>query len=634
MKLRLWRSIRTQNEKLWFSSIPQINPNPTHSQWLENLAQLCHQKDLSKAMATMAAMEDQRCRADPITYSSLIKLCIEKHAVNEGRRVHRHLLDDGRPPKLFLSNSLVSMYVKLNLFEHARRLFDDMPERNVVSWTTMISALVHLDSREEAIKYLIAMQREGIRPNMYTFSAVLRACQTLRTLWSIHCCILKCGLELDVFVRSSLIDVYSKYGDLEYGYQVFDEMATRDLIVWNSIIGGFAQSGDGYKALELFIGMKRAGFWANQSTLTSGLRACTGTVMLEMGRQVHVHVLKHDRDLILNNALLDMYCKCGSLAEANAVFQRMKERDVISWSTMISGLAQNGRSIEALRLFDSMKATGTKPNYITMVGVLFACSHAGLLQDGWNHFNSMAKVFGIEPGREHYGCMVDLLGRAGKLEEALNFIDTMGFQPDSVIWRTLLGACRVHRNSTLAVRAAKEILKLEPEDEGTYILLSNIYADSRRWNDVEKLRKVMRDQGVRKEPGRSWIEAGKKTHVFIVGDFSHPEMNSIGKELNRLIGRISEVGYVPDVKFVLHDLEREQKEESLRYHSEKLAIAFGMMNSVGGKPVRIMKNLRICGDCHEFAKLTAKVENKTIIIRDPVRFHHFQDGICSCGDYW
>ncbi|KAJ0987114.1 hypothetical protein J5N97_005470 [Dioscorea zingiberensis] len=634
MKLLQWRPIRAKNKKLWFSSIPQQNPNPIHSPLFDNLAQLCHQKDLQKAMGVMNVIEDHHLRADPITYSSLIKLCIENRAVNEGRRIHRHLSDDDRPPKLFLSNSLLSMYVKFNLFEDARHLFDEMPERNVVSWTTLISALVHLDSREEAIDHLIAMLREGVRPNMYTFSSVLRACQTLRMLWSIHCCIIKCGLELDVFVRSSLIDVYSKYGDLEYGYQVFDEMATRDLVVWNSIIGGFAQSGDGYKALELFIGMKKAGFLANQSTLTSALRACTGIVTLEMGRQVHVHVLKYDRDLILNNALLDMYCKCGSLAEANAVFQRMKERDVISWSTMISGLAQNGRSIEALRLFESMKAAGPKPNYITMVGVLFACSHAGLVEDGWYYFNSMAKLFGIEPGREHYGCMVDLLGRAGKLEEALNFIDSMGFQPDCVIWRTLLGACRVHRNSCIAVHAAKEILKLEPEDEGTYILLSNIYADSRRWNDVEQVRKAMRDQGVRKEPGRSWMEVGKKAHVFIVGDFSHPEMDCIIKELNRLIGRITDVGYVPDVKFVLHDLEREQKEESLRYHSEKLAIAFGMMNSMHGKPIRIMKNLRICGDCHAFAKLTTKVENKTIIIRDPVRFHHFQDGICSCGDYW
>ncbi|KAG1363261.1 putative Pentatricopeptide repeat-containing protein, mitochondrial [Cocos nucifera] len=329
-----------------------------------------------------------------------------------------------------------------------------------------------------------------------------------------------------------------------------------------------------------------------------------------------------------------MYCKCGSLEEADALFQRMPERDVISWSTMISGLAQNGRSADSLGLFESMKAIGPKPNYITIVGVLFACSHAGLVEEGWYYFRSMEKLFGIEPGREHYGCMVDLLGRAGKLEEAVKFIHAMNFKPDSVIWRTLLGACRVHRNVNLAAYAAKEILKLEPGDEGTYILLSNIYADSQQWSDVGQVRKAMRDRGVRKEPGRSWLEVGKKIHVFIVGDMSHPNMDCIIKELNQLVGRITHLGYVPNTDFVLHDLGQEQKEESLRYHSEKLAIAFGIMNSTRGKPIRIMKNLRICGDCHAFAKLVAQTEDKTIVIRDPVRFHHFQDGVCSCGDYW
>lgn len=615
------------------SSVPLPNSSPPHP-LVETFASLCHRGAFSDAIAAMGSLEVHGLRADPISYSNLIKLCIRNNAVDEGRLVHRHLSSDGDHPELFLSNTLMSMYTKFGLVNEARQLFDRMGERNVVSWTTMISVMTNLKRNEEALRLLISMQREGVAPNMYTFSAVLRACQTLASLWSVHCCIVKYGLESDVFVRSSLIDVYSKFGDLDYGYRVFKEMATRDLVVWNSIIGGFAQGGDGYKAINLFAQMKRAGFLANQGTLASVLRACTGMVLLEMGRQVHVHVLKHERDLILNNALLDMYCKCGSLEDADAVFQRMSERDVISWSTMISGLAQNGRSSDALKLFESMKILGPKPNYITIVGVLFACSHAGLVEDGWYYFRSMKKLFDIQPGREHYGCMVDLLGRAGKLEEALKFIQDMNFEPDTVIWRTLLGACRVHKNANLAAHAAKEILRLQPDDEGAYILLSNIYADSHRWNEVEQVRKSMRDRRVRKEPGRSWIEVGKKIHVFIVGDMSHPQADGIEKELSRLISRIANIGYVPDTDFVLHDVGKEQKEESLRYHSEKLAIAFGVLNSTRSKPIRIMKNLRICGDCHTFAKLVAKSEDMTIIIRDPVRFHHFQDGACSCGDYW
>ncbi|ONK81852.1 uncharacterized protein A4U43_C01F33530 [Asparagus officinalis] len=526
------------------------------------------------------------------------------------------------------------MYLKFDLFEEAHNMFGRMPRRNVVSFTAMISSLTNRKLHIEALALLISMQREGIKPNMYTFSSILKACDEVKTLWSMHCWIVKYGLESDVFVRASLVDIYAKYGELESGYRVFKEMVTRDLVVWNSIIGGFAQSGDGRKAIDLFIEMKRFGFLANQGTLTSVLRACTGMVLLEMGKQVHVHVLKRKQDLILNNALLDMYCKCGSLEEVDSVFKRMVDKDVICWSTMISGLAQNGKSLEALSLFESMEAIGPKPNHITMVGVLFACSHAGLADKGWYYFRSMKKLFGIEPTREHYGCMVDLLTRAGKLQEAVEFIKEMDFEPDTVIWRTLLGACRVHKEANIASYAAKEILKREPGDEGTYILLSNIYADSRQWNDVEDLRRLMRDRGVRKEPGRSWIEICKEIHVFTVGDLSHPQGDLIVRELNRLISRIKGVGYVPDTEFVLHDLGREQKEELIRYHSEKLAIAFGLMNSTEGKPIRVMKNLRICGDCHTFAKLVAKTEGKTIVIRDPVRFHHFKDGTCSCGDYW
>uniref|UniRef100_A0A0A9CJK2 DYW domain-containing protein n=1 Tax=Arundo donax TaxID=35708 RepID=A0A0A9CJK2_ARUDO len=246
----------------------------------------------------------------------------------------------------------------------------------------------------------------------------------------------------------------------------------------------------------------------------------------------------------------------------------------------------------------------------------------------------MEKLFGILPEREHHNCMVDLLGQAGKLDEAVEFIHGMSFEPDSVIWRTLLGACRMHKNANLAAYAAREILKVEPDDQGARILLSNIYADLQQWTDAEKSWKTMRDRGVKKEPGRSWIELEKQVHVFIAGDLSHPCSDAIVQELNRLIRRINSLGYVPQTEFVLQDLGSEQKEDLLKHHSEKLAVAFGTMQAMEGKPIRIMKNLRICGDCHTFAKLVSKSERKMIIIRDPVRFHHFQDGVCSCGDYW
>ncbi|KAK9690894.1 hypothetical protein RND81_09G161600 [Saponaria officinalis] len=585
----------------------------------------------------MKCLENHGLYADCVAYSELIKCCTSKKAINEGKLVHKHLISNGFKPKLFLLSMLVNMYVKFNLLDDAQKLFDEMPERNVVTWTTMISAYSNARISHKALEFLVLMIRDCVRPNMFTFSSVLRACDGLLTLREVHCSILKYGLESDVFVRSALIDAYAKWGELCSALAVFEEFVTGDMVVWNSIIGAFAQNSDGDEALNLFKSMKRAGFRAEQATLTSTLRAVSGLSLLELGRQIHVHVLKYEKDLILNNALLDMYCKCGGLDDARLAFSQMVDRDVVSWSTMIAGLAQNGFSKDALVLFENMKAVGPTPNYITMVGVLFACSHAGLLDQGWCYFRSMKDVFGIEPGREHYGCVIDLLGRAGKIDDAVKLLHEMiskKCEPDVVTWRTLLGACRIHKNGDIAIYAAKQILKLEPDDVGTYVLLSNIYENSQRWEESMALRNAMREKGIKKEPGCSWIEVDKKIHAFIFRDLSHPRINDIIVELNKLVLRLRGSGYVPDTDFILQDLETEQKEDSLQYHSEKLAIVFGLMSLPKESVIRVRKNLRICGDCHLFAKLVSKLENRFIVIRDQVRYHHFQNGVCSCGDYW
>lgn len=601
---------------------------------LDEFTSFCYQRDLPRAMRTMVAMERHGISADAITYSKLVKCIVARRAVKEGKMVHRHVFSNGYEPKTFLVNTLINMYAKLNLLVDAQQVFDKMPERNVISWTTMISAYANAKVNQKALGFLVLMLREGVRPNMFTYSSVLRACDGLLNLGQLHSGIIKSGLESDTFVRSALIDVYSRLGELQDALCVFNEMMTQDSVVWNSIIGAFAQNSDGDEVLNQYMRMKRAGFSPDQSTLTSVLRACTALALLEVGRQVHVHVFKFDQDLILNNALLDMYFKCGSVEDAKSVFNRMVERDVISWSTMIAGLAQNGHSQEALKFFESMKASGIKPNYITILGVLFACSHAGLVDQGWYYFQSMKNLFGIDPGREHYGCIIDLLGRAGKFDEALKLLHEMEGEPDAVIWRSLLGSCRVHQNVDLAIYAAKQILKLDPQDSGTYILLSNIYANSERWDDVAEIRRAMKDRRITKEPGCSWIEANKQIHAFILGDKSHPQIKDINMKLSRLIQELMGLGYVPDTNFVLQDLEGEQREDSLKYHSEKLAIAFGLISLSNGNAIRIRKNLRICGDCHTFAKLVAKKENRLIVIRDPIRYHHFKDGVCSCGDYW
>ncbi|XP_047339083.1 pentatricopeptide repeat-containing protein At2g03880, mitochondrial [Impatiens glandulifera] len=607
---------------------------PSSSSLVDDFTRFCYQRDLHMAMETLNYMQINRVWADCITYSELLKCCLSRGTIKQVKIIHNHLFSYGHRPKTFLTNVLLNMYVKFGLVRDAHSLFDEMSERNVVSWTTLIAAYVKAGDKVKALDLLVLMMKEGIKPNMYTYSTVFRACHGLTDLRQLHCCVIKDGLDFDPFIRSALIDIYSKWGELDKSIRIFNEVSSEDPVVWNSIIGGFAQNTDGDGALNLFKKMKRFGLEPDQPSLTSVLRACTGLALLELGRQVHVHVLKFEQDLILNNALIDMYCKCGSLEESNNVFTKMWEKDVISWSTMIIGLAQNGFSREALEMFESMKASRIKPNYITLVGVLFACSHAGLVEDGLFYFYSMKKVFGIEPGREHYGCMVDLLGRAGRFDEAIKLIHDMKCEPDVVTWRTLLGACRVHNNTDIAIYAAKEILNLQPEDAGAYILLSNIYANSERWKDVAQVRKDMNIHGIRKEPGCSWIEVNRKIHAFILGDKSHPQIGDITSELKILIWKLKEVGYIPDTNFILQDLEGEQKEDALFFHSEKLAIVFGMMNLPKESVIRIRKNLRTCGDCHNFAKILSSMDNRNIVLRDPIRYHHFKNGVCSCGDYW
>ncbi|XP_051116541.1 pentatricopeptide repeat-containing protein At2g03880, mitochondrial isoform X2 [Andrographis paniculata] len=578
-------TLQTPLSKAACRSFAQITSIRDHHRNIVNeFTMFCYQRNLQKAMKTLDAMEEHKLWADSITYGELIKCCISHRAIKQGKRVHNHVFSNGYDPKTFLINALLNMYVKFNLLDEAQALFDRMPERNFVSWTTMISAYSSADFDQKALRMLVMMLRDGARPNMYTFSSVLRACQGFSDLKQLHSFIIK--------------------------------------------------NSDGDESMNLFIAMKRSGFSPDQSTLTSVLRACTSLALLELGRQVHVNVLKFDRDLVLNNALLDMYCKCGSLEDANRIFCRMVVKDVISWSTMIIGFAQNGYSQRALDLFNAMKVSGPNPNYITMLGVLFACSHAGLLNEGMYYFESMKKLYGIDPGREHYGCVIDLLGRAGKFDNVMKLIREMKCEPDAVTWRALLGACRVHRKMDLAEFAAKKVLSLDPHDAGTHILLSNMYAKAGRWEDVENLRKAMKDGGIKKEPGCSWIEIDKEVHAFVLGDKSHPQTGAIYRELNQVLLRLKEEGYVPDTNFVLQDLEGEQMESSLAYHSEKLAMVFGWMSLSKEKTIRIRKNLRICGDCHVFAKMLSKMESRRIVIRDPIRYHHFRDGVCSCGDFW
>lgn len=339
-------------------------------------------------------------------------------------------------------------------------------------------------------------------------------------------------------------------------------------------------------------------------------------------------------NVVVGTSVVDMYCKCGRVDFARRAFHRTKEKNVRTWTAMIAGYGMNGYARDALNVFYHMLRSGVSPNYITFVSVLAACSHAGLVDDAWYWFNAMLDKYGIEPGVEHYGCIVDLLGRAGYLDRAYGLIKKMKVKPDAVVWASLLGACRIHKNVDLAEISARKLFELEPETSAYYILLCEVYADANRWRDVERMRAIMNERGIVKTPGFSLVELKGTVHTFLVGDKVHPQHEEIYQYLEELSVKLQEAGYVPDTRAISYDVEEEEKESAIRVHSEKLAVAFGVMNSSPGSVIQVIKNLRVCPDCHTVIKLMSRILNREIIVRDAKRFHHFRNGLCSCRDYW
>ncbi|KAG7946916.1 hypothetical protein I3843_14G067200 [Carya illinoinensis] len=366
------------------------------------------------------------------------------------------------------------------------------------------------------------------------------------------------------------------------------------------------------------------------------LQACTHLNALEFGEKIHAYIGEHGYGAgsKLCNSLIAMYSRCGCLEKAYGVFNGMLNKNVVSWSAMISGLAMNGHGTEAIEAFWEMQKIGIPPDDQTFTGVLSACSHCGLVDEGMMFFDLMSKEFGIVPNTHHYGCVVDLLGRAGLLDQAYQLILSMSVKPDSTMWRTLLGACRIHAHVTLGERVVGHLIELKAQEAGDYALLLNIYSSAGKWDKVMEVRKFMQEKAIQTTPGCSTIVLKGVVHEFVVDDVSHPRKGEIYEMLNEINQQLKIAGYVAEVSAELHNLVAEEKGDALPYHSEKLAIAFGVLSTPPGTTIRVAKNLRTCVDCHNFAKVLSGVYNREVIVRDRTRFHHFKEGRCSCNDYW
>ncbi|WOL12805.1 hypothetical protein Cni_G21573 [Canna indica] len=587
-----------------------------------------------EALALFLLMLGRAVPPDEHTFSCVLKACCRLCARRYGKQVHAHALKRGFGSEEFVVNSLIHMYASCGEVGVARNLFERMPERGIVTWNAMIAGYFKAGDWADVIELFRGMLHLGVAFDEITLISVLTACGRMGVLelgeWI--CGYMNAnGLKRCQNLVTALIDMYAKCGEVDKARSLFDEMPDRDVVAWSAMISGYTQANRCREALALFHDMQKAKMEPNEVTMVSVLSSCADLGALETGKWVHSYIKRKQLHVTVNlgTALVDFYAKCGCMENALEAFDEMPSRNAWSWSVLIQGLASNGQGREALEVFSSMLEAKLQPTEVTFIGVLSACSHAGLVEEGRNFFRSMSKKYGIEPRIEHYGCMVDLFGRAGLIEEAYHFIKNMPIEPNAIVWRTLLASCKVHKNVEFGEESLKNIIKLEPRHSGDYILLSNIYASVGRWEDAVSVRNQMKEKGIVKIPGCSLIELEGKIFEFFAEDSSHPESNEIYEKVNEIVLKIKQVGYVPITAEARLDAEEDEKEVSVSHHSEKLAIAFGLMKSPPGAIIRLSKNLRVCADCHLATKLISKVYGREIVVRDRNRFHHFKDGSCS-----
>ncbi|KAG1368031.1 pentatricopeptide repeat-containing protein [Cocos nucifera] len=550
------------------------------------------------------------------------------------------------------------------LFSHARA-------RSPFMWNTLVHAHLVNGLPTYALSLFAQMLRDPTSPpNRYSFPIALKALALLQSFKdgvSLHSKILKLGFDCDPFVHATLVHFYgtcghvgeahmvfdsisdpsvgawtallsgfSKLGRLEAAREVFDRMPERNLVSWNAMISGYVQGGRPLLALELFREMLVLKVRPNSSVMVSVLVAIAELGALTEGRWVHAYLERSEVEWSpnLRTSLVNMYSKCGDVTSASQTFDRIRDRGVDLWNAMITGFGLNGQGKEGLVLFDTMLSEGLKPDDMTFIGVLCGCSHSGLVNEGMECFEAMTQLHNVPPKVEHYSCMVDLLGRAGLLKEALELIRNMPVEANGRVWGSLFGACRVHGDVELGETAGKLLIELEPGKPGHYVLLANLYASQGRWKDAMDVRDTMKRRGVELEPGCSLTEVDSVVHEFLAGDRTHPRTKEIYDKLDEIAKLLRSRGYLPSTRHVLFDISEEEKEGVLFWHSEKLAIAFCLISTGPEEVIRIVKNLRICGDCHSMAKVVSEAYNREMVIRDRSRFHHFRQGSCSCLDYW
>lgn len=479
--------------------------------WTTMIAGYAHGGLTEEAMALFRQMQQEGMEPDDFVFVSIIQVCAKLMDKEQGKQVHVHLINRGSEPDTFLVSSLICMYAECGSIRFACKVFDGISEQNLntVPWNAMIAEYVQ-HANGEARKLFKEMQAKCFLPDNITFLGMLKSCSDLKQGKQLHVQISEGGHRSDVCLQNAIIDMYISCGCSQRACELFDKMQDRDVVSWNTVIAGHTQLEHFEEAFVLFERMQLVGLKPDNLTFSSILRACAGLAVMDYGKQVHQLIIQCSLEVnvYVKSALVDMYAKCGSIEEAYLVFKEMRERNIVSWNAMIAGYAQQGLAMDALRLFRQMQEDNMKPDSVTFVAVLYACSHSGLVSEAHNHFRLMSQAFRLTPTRDHYACMVDILGRAGLLDEAIDAINHMSAQPDAVVWMTLLGACRNHGNVDLGRHAFDRVLKLNPECSGAYILLSSLYGAAGRWDELANLY-------VTENIGNSWMDATDEALIFL-----------------------------------------------------------------------------------------------------------------------
>lgn len=567
----------------------------------------------------------------------LLKSC---KSIDELKQCHGQVIKLGLFSNPFCASNLLTVVAlsDWSSVDYSCSVFDQIEEPSSFDFNAMIKGYVKEMRYEEALSLYRVMIEMSVKPDQFTYPALLKggAFSPNETM-QIHGHVFKFGFAEDLFVQTSLINLYGKNGNVEMSQVVFEQMEFRSIASWSALISAYAKSGFWKECLNVFSKMLVLGsFKVEESTLVSVVSACTHLGALELGKCVHGLLLRNltELNVVVQTSLIDMYVKCGAIDKALDLFTKLEMKNLLSYSVMISGLVIHGRGAEALSVFSELLAAGLKPDNIIFVSVLNACSHSGLVKEGLKLFDQMKNEFKIQPTIQHYGCLVDLYSRTGMINEALALISTMPMDPNEICWRSLLTGCKIHQHLKTGELAAKNLHRLSTENASDYTMLSDLYAKAQRWDDVAKVQTEMAGKRWTKTPGYTLIEVNRTVYKFFSQDMNFPKCEGVYEMIYQMEWQLRFEGYKPDLTQVLMDVNDDEKKMRLSGHSQKLAIAFGLLHTPEGSQIRLIKNLRMCCDCHRYTELISNIFGREIVVRDRSRFHHFKNGTCSCKNFW